>query len=44
MPMKYFFTLEKKSPSEETINIIKQIAYTYRAIKTNGNVEMICLN
>lgn len=42
--MKYFFTLEKKSPSKETINIIKQIAYTYSAIKINGNAEMIYLN
>lgn len=42
--MKYIFTFEKKSPSVETINIIKQIAYTYRAISINGNAKMICLN
>lgn len=42
--MKYIFTFERKSPSEETIHIIKQIAYTYKAMKANGNQGVICLN
>lgn len=43
MPMKYF-TPEELEPSEKTLNIIKQIAYTYRVIKSNGQNEIFCLN
>lgn len=42
--MKHFFTLETSSPSEKTINIIKQIAYSYRAINVGGQYQMFCLN
>ncbi len=42
--MKHIFTSEETRPSERTINIIKQIAYTYRAIKMNGKYEAFCLN
>ncbi|WP_298451012.1 hypothetical protein [uncultured Prevotella sp.] len=41
--MKYF-TKEENKPSNNTINIIKQIAYTYRSIKLNGKNEAYCLN
>lgn len=41
--MKYFTTEENK-PSKHTLNIIKQIAYTYRTIKLNGKNEAYCLN
>lgn len=41
--MKYF-TLEETKPSQNTINIIKQIAYTYRVMKFNGQNEVYCLN
>ena len=43
MPMEYF-TQEDLKPSEKTIWIIKQIAYTYRVLKTNGRIEPYCLN
>ena len=43
MPMKYF-TQEEKSPSFKTLNLIRQIAYTYRVIKVNGQAEAYCLN
>ena len=36
--MKYF------TPSEKTLQIIRQIAYTYRVIKVNGKNEVFCLN
>ena len=42
--MKHIFTSEEIRPSERTIKIIKQIAYTYRAIKMNGKYEVFCLN
>lgn len=42
--MKHFFTSEEMRPSERTIQIIKQIAYTYRAMKMNGKYEVYCLN
>ncbi len=42
--MKHIFTSEEMKPSERTINIIKQIAYTYRAIKMNRKYEAFCLN
>ncbi len=38
------FTQEEKKPSSKTLNIIRQIAYTYRAIKMNGQSEVYCLN
>ena len=38
------FTQEELKPSEKTLNIIRQIAYTYRAIKVNGKLETYCLN
>ena len=41
--MKYFTTEEIK-PSEKTLNIIRQIAYTYRVIKVNGRKEVYCAN
>lgn len=41
--MKYF-TLEEKKPSNKTLSIIKQIAYTYRVMKFNGQNEAYCLN
>lgn len=43
LPMKYF-TNEENKPSKNTLNIIKQIAYTYRSIKLNGKNEVYCLN
>lgn len=41
--MKYF-TFEEKKPSNKTLNIIKQIAYTYRVMKFNEQNEAYCLN
>ncbi|MCH3995339.1 MAG: hypothetical protein LKG14_04320 [Prevotella sp.] len=31
-------------PSERTLNLIRQIAYTYQVISLNGRKEVICLN
>ena len=44
MPMKKFFTPEECKPSSKTLNIIRQIAYTYCVIKINGQAEAYCLN
>lgn len=38
------FTLEEKNPSNKTLNFIRQIAYTYRVMKMNGQNEIYCLN
>ncbi len=38
------FTPEELKPSEKTLNIIRQIAYTYRVIKINGKMKSYCLN
>ena len=38
------FTKEEMKPSEKTLNIIRQIAYTYKVIKVNGKLETYCLN
>lgn len=43
MPMMYF-TYEDLNPSEQTLNLIRQIAYTYRTVDINGKVESYCLN
>lgn len=42
--MKQYSTSDEMRPSRKTINMIKQIAYTYRAIKMNGRNEAFCLN
>ena len=41
--MKYF-TQKEALPSEKTLQIIRQIAYTYRVIKVNGKNEVFWLN
>lgn len=38
------FTPEEIKPFEQTLNLIKQIAYTYRAVKMNNKLESFCLN
>lgn len=42
--MKHLFTQEELRPSPRTIQIIKQIAYTCRAIKVNGSYQLYYLN
>lgn len=40
-----YFTQEKLNPSERTLEIIKQIAYTYRVMKmADGTSVPYCLN
>ena len=41
---KKYFTQEECEPSNKTLNIIRQIAYTYRVMKMNGRPEAYCLN
>lgn len=38
------FTPEELQPSEQTLNLIRQIAYTYRVININNKQESLCLN
>ncbi len=38
------FTKEEITPSERTLNLIRQIAYTYKTFAMNGKTEMYCLN
>ena len=38
------FTPEDIKPSEQTLSIIRQIAYTYRVVKATGNASSYCLN
>lgn len=42
--MKKYFTQEECEPSNKTLNIIRQIAYTYRVMKMNGRPKAYCLN
>lgn len=39
-----YFTQEEPSPSRKTLNLVRQIAYTYRMIEVNGRKEAYCLN
>jgi hypothetical protein len=39
-----YFTSDNLQPSEKTLNIIRQIAYTYRTIKMRGKTVSYCLN
>jgi hypothetical protein len=41
--MKYF-TQEDLNPSEKTLNILRQIAYSYRAMSVGGATLSYCLN
>ena len=43
LPMPHF-TSEELKPSEKTLNLIKQIAYTYRTFVSNSGVQSYCLN
>ena len=43
LPMKYF-TPEDMKPSEQTLNLIRQIAYTYKVFKNSGKPQVYCLN
>ncbi|WP_456000972.1 hypothetical protein [Prevotella sp.] len=38
------FTPEELKPSEKTLALIRQIAYTYRTFKMNGKIKSYCLN
>ncbi len=42
--MNYYITPEEIKPSEKTLNIIRQVAYTYRVIEIDGHNEYYCLN
>ena len=39
-----YFTPEELQPTEQTLSIIRQIAYTYRLVKVNGKEEVFCFN
>lgn len=41
--MKYF-TPEDLKPKESTLTLIRQIAYTYQAMRMNSKLENICFN
>ena len=43
LPMTYF-TSEELNPSEQTLNIIRQFAHTYRVLKMGGRNANYCLN
>ena len=38
------FTSEELKPSEKTLHIIRQIAYSYRIIKIDGKMRSLYLN
>ena len=42
-PMNYF-TSEELKPSEQTLNLIRQIAHCYKSIQVNGQRCTYCLN
>jgi hypothetical protein len=39
-----FFIPEEASPSEQTLNLIRQIAHNYRVLQMNGSTVSYCLN
>ena len=43
LPMKYF-TKDEIKPSEQTLNIIRQIAYSYGMMKAGGHKKTYCIN
>lgn len=43
MPIK-IFTTEELNPSEKTLMLIRQLAYSYKTLHLNKNKKLICLN
>ena len=39
-----YFTHEDLNPSEKTLRLIRQIAYTYRLFRIGGENHVFCLN
>lgn len=39
-----YFTPDELSPSATSLNIIRQMAYTYRTRRTDGKVVIMCTN
>jgi len=39
-----YFTQENKRPSARTIELIRQVAYSYRVVSVNGRNEVYSLN
>lgn len=39
-----FFTQEEIEPSEKALNLIRQIAYSYRVAHTNSKGVAYCMN
>lgn len=44
LPMKNYFTPDEIQPSEHTLCMIRQIAYTYRVIRDGRHSMSYCLN
>ena len=42
--MENLFHTHPQKPSEATIRLIKQIAYTYRFVKLGGRKDTFCIN
>ena len=38
------FTQDELKPSEQTLNLIRQVDYTYRVVRMGAKKEMFCLN
>lgn len=39
-----YFTHDELNPSEKTLKLIRQIAYTYRLLNIRGEKHAFCLN
>lgn len=39
-----YFTPEEIRPSEQTLNVIRQFAYSYRTDPWTGETDRLCLN
>jgi hypothetical protein len=39
-----YFTPEDSEPSDQTLNIIRQIAYRYRVVKGEDCAQPLCMN
>lgn len=39
-----YFTPEEFQPSEQTLHLIRQIAYTFQAAKVNRRNDNLCIN
>lgn len=43
MPMTQLYFIENHAPSEKSVNIVRQIAYSYRIVNNGESCRYVCM-